>query len=189
MNIYTIYRATCVTTGKSYYGFDSNWPTRKNNHESIYKKNKRNTKFYNAICKYGWNDFIWEIIYQSKEYEHTLNFMEPYFIKEGNTLNFGYNMTPGGDGKKLGSKDSDVTKMKKSLAHIGKKLSQETIQKMLISKKGYKHSIETIEKLRQFRIGKEPTNKGTKSIRCCCLVCKKDVDVGNLGRHHKHIPK
>jgi group I intron endonuclease len=189
MSIYTIYKATCKTTQKSYYGFDSNWPTRKKNHYSQHKKDKKNTKFYNAIRKYGWDDFVWEVVYQSKDFEHTLDYMEPYFIKENNTLNFGYNMTPGGEGKKLGSVESNETKRRKSLAHKGKKLSRETIQKMLISKKGYKHSSETIEKLRQFRLGKEPSNKGTKSIRCCCLTCKKEVDIGNLGRHHKHIPK
>ena len=35
MNIYTIYKATCINTGKSYIGFDSHWPKRKLEHKSI----------------------------------------------------------------------------------------------------------------------------------------------------------
>jgi len=39
------------------------------------------------------------------------------------------------------------------------------------------------------RKGIAPVNKGTKSNRCCCVVCGKEVDIGNLGRHHRHLPK
>lgn len=40
MNIYTIYKSTCITTGKSYIGFDSNWPRRLSEHKSACKKQK-----------------------------------------------------------------------------------------------------------------------------------------------------
>jgi hypothetical protein len=42
---------------------------------------QNNIVFYNPVRKYGWNNFEWEILYQSKEREHTLNIMEPCFHK------------------------------------------------------------------------------------------------------------
>lgn len=100
MNIYTIYKATNSINGKSYIGFDSNWPNRKKDHEYQYKKGK--TKFYSAIISYGFHNFTWEILYQSKDKDHTLNQMENYFICEHKTYIGlsdcnGYNMTLGGE--------------------------------------------------------------------------------------------
>lgn len=95
MNIYSIYKATCVITNQSYIGFDSNWPNRKKEHNREYKK-QSNIKFYNAIKKYGWQNFIWEVIYNSKDGEHTLNVMESHFITEYDSMLNGYNTTGGG---------------------------------------------------------------------------------------------
>lgn len=92
----TIYKATNKINGKSYVGFDSDWPKRKKRHKI--NSNYASGKFYSAIRKYGWNNFVWEIIYQSDDKFHTLNMMEPYFIKEYNTYYEGYNMTKGGEG-------------------------------------------------------------------------------------------
>ncbi len=93
----TIYKATNLINGKSYIGFDSAWPKRKNRHLENANYN-REGKFYDAIRKYGCDKFQWEILYQSEDKEHTLNVMEPYFIKEHNTFRQGYNMTEGGEG-------------------------------------------------------------------------------------------
>lgn len=95
-NIYTIYSAFCIVTQKRYIGFDSNWPNRMKCHKREHKK-QNNIKFYNAIRKYGWQNFIWEILYQSKDGEHCLNVMEPFFINEFNSFINGYNMTVGGN--------------------------------------------------------------------------------------------
>ena len=92
----TIYKSTNKITGKSYIGFDSSWPNRKRRHKT--NSISREGKFYDSIRKHGWNNFIWEIIYQSEDTEHTLNIMEPLFIKKYNTFHNGYNMTEGGEG-------------------------------------------------------------------------------------------
>jgi hypothetical protein len=60
-------------------------------------KKETNKKFYNAIKKYGWDCFVWEVIYRSKDYDHCLNVMEPYFIKEYDSFQNGLNSTVGGD--------------------------------------------------------------------------------------------
>ena len=93
----TIYKSTNTINGKSYIGFDSAWPKRMNRHLENANYN-REGKFYDAIRKYGWDKFQWEILYQSKDKEHTLNVMETQFIREYNTFNQGYNMTEGGEG-------------------------------------------------------------------------------------------
>ena len=142
-SIYSIYKATNTTNGKIYIGFDSNWPQRQNSHK--YHSNKRNQKFYCAIRKYGWHNFIWEVIYQSKEGNHCLNVMEPYFIKEYNSFNFGYNLTLGGEGT-LGRPSQEITKNKISKALKNKPKSKEHLQKMSDTRKGKKQSSETLRK-------------------------------------------
>ena len=36
------------------------------------------------------------------------------------------------------------------------------------------------------KVGVLPKIKGIPRPRCCCVICGKEVDVGNLHRHHKH---
>ena len=95
MNIYTIYRATNILNGKVYIGFDSSWPKRKTEHKNSIKYDD-NYKFYNAIRKYGWDNFNWEVIYQSLDYDHCFNTMETFFIIEHDSLANGYNGNKGG---------------------------------------------------------------------------------------------
>jgi group I intron endonuclease len=101
MSIYSIYKVTNLVNGKIYIGYDSNWPTRISQHFGTYKKAKY--IFYKAIMKYGWDNFSWECIYQSKDEHHTKNMMESFFIEQYRSyVGFddckGYNMTLGGDG-------------------------------------------------------------------------------------------
>lgn len=99
MNIYSIYKATNLINGKSYIGFDACWPTRQQDH---YRNHvNKNSKFYAAIRKYGWDNFEWTVLYQSTDKTHTHKTMEEYFIREYNTYcdtGHGYNMSYGGDG-------------------------------------------------------------------------------------------
>lgn len=96
MNIYSIYKATCIVTNQCYIGFDSNWPNRKKSHKRESKKDN-NIKFYNAIKKYGWDNFEWQVIYRSQDGEHCLNVMEEYFINEYDSMKNGLNTTAGGN--------------------------------------------------------------------------------------------
>lgn len=101
MNIYSIYKATNTLNSKIYIGFTSDFNKRVKKHKAKYKNEKDlcyNTKFYRALRKYGFRFFTWEIIYQSKDYEYTINKMENFFIEEYNSFTSGYNMTLGGEG-------------------------------------------------------------------------------------------
>jgi len=101
MSIYSIYRATNTINNKVYIGFTSEkMSSRQRSHKSR-AKTFSNNKFHNAIRKYGWNKFQWELIYQAKEdagpkKSHTLTVMEDYFIQEYDSITNGYNSIPGG---------------------------------------------------------------------------------------------
>lgn len=103
MTIYSIYKITNLINNKIYIGFSKNPAYRYKTHLKNMKN--KNGKCYNYILycafrKYSPENFLLEIIYQSKDKEHTLKIMEPYFIKEYNSFGKnGYNMTSGGEGR------------------------------------------------------------------------------------------
>jgi group I intron endonuclease len=133
MNIYSIYKATNKTNGKIYIGFTSNFTYRKSKHKHYSLVKNKNSYFYNAIRKYGWESFDWQIIYQSLNENHCKNIMENYFICEYHTfVGFsncnGYNSTLGGDGA-LGNNlpKSQIHRDKISKSLLGKRKSKEHI--------------------------------------------------------------
>lgn len=161
MNIYTIYKSTNIITGKVYIGFDSNWPKRKQKHKTKYKK--LNLLFYDAIKKYGWDNFHWEIIYQSLDGPHTLNVMENHFINEyrsfyGFSDCNGYNMTLGGEGVLGLSGEKSPWFNRKHSEHTKKILSEK------LKGKSHKVSDSTKQKLRSYMIGRIPTESERKKI-------------------------
>lgn len=155
MTIYTIYRATCSKNGKCYIGYDSKWPKRRYEHKQSMKDGDQ--VFYRALRKYGWQSFVWEVLYQSKDANHTLKEMEPFFIRENNScIHFnnsnGYNMTEGGEGT-IGYKHTAKTR-----SLIGKMLKGKT--------KGHKkgpRSLRHRQNLKQALRERTPWNKGKKT--------------------------
>lgn len=117
MSKYVIYKATNKENGKSYVGFDSNWPKRQRDH----KRAATEYVFHQAIRKYGWDAFEWEILYESGDHEYTLNEMEEYFIRfyKSHMSENGYNMTYGGEGT-LGWNPSEETRSKISESNKGR---------------------------------------------------------------------
>jgi len=171
MNIYTIYKATNIHNGKVYIGFSKHWPQRINGHNYDRRYGKSSHKaFYNAIQKYGWDSFEWEAIYQSRDFEHTLTEMEPYFINQyrswvGFEDSNGYNITRGGEGT------------------TGWKRSPELIEQHRQQMRGRKQSPEHVEKrMKKLREG---------SHRSWCRGKTKDTDtrLADLGRKMSEILK
>lgn len=133
MLIYSIYKATNKINGKSYIGFTSNFIQRKYRHKHYSLTKKIDSYFYNSIRKHGWNNFIWQIIYQSKDASHCKNIMENFFISEYKTFVgfsdcLGYNTTMGGDGV-LGYHEPKSQNHKNNISKAlkGKKKSDEHI--------------------------------------------------------------
>lgn len=101
MNIYTIYRATNIITGLHYIGFTSKTIQHRSKGHKKDTLCGSQTKFHKAIREYGWEAFIWEVIYQAKEElppreSYTCKVMEDHFINEHDSINNGYNSVPGG---------------------------------------------------------------------------------------------
>lgn len=97
-----IYKFTSKTTGLSYIGQSIDIERR-------YKEHKRangDYSFHNAIKKYGWEDFIFEVLeYCEKD---KLNEREKYWISYYNSYYNGYNETEGGEGSAASGKKRPV---------------------------------------------------------------------------------
>lgn len=195
MSIYTIYKSVNKLNGKVYVGFDSQWPKRITIHKSASKK--EDYKFYRAIRKYGWNNFEWSVIYQSKEKNHTLNEMESYFINEYDSFHNGYNSTLGGDGA-FGLILSEESRKKISQGNkIPKPQTREHIQKRADAQRGKKrkpHTEKTKQKISSANKGvsKTFTEEHKKNLRChqnnsirvTCPHCNKVGQLTNMKRWH-----
>jgi group I intron endonuclease len=149
MKTYKIYKCTNSINDKTYIGF-TNKPLKKRiiEHKCL-SNNGSNYLLHKAIRKYGFHNFVWEILYESTDKKYTLNEMESFFIQEHNSYfenNHGYNMTFGGQGGMLGKKHSNDTKEKLKLARkkrdvepmLGKKHSSDAKEKMSLAKLGKK---------------------------------------------------
>jgi len=117
-----IYVVSNIINGKRYIGFTSNeLKKRKYQHK---QKSESNSPFafHKAIRKYGWDNFEWEVIYESWDHEHCLTVMEPHFISEYNSFGEnGYNMDNGGKKGMLGLKRKPLTEEQKKNISIGTK--------------------------------------------------------------------
>jgi group I intron endonuclease len=107
-----IYCYYCISTGKKYIGQTIREEKRKIRHKIDCEKGVDN-KFYRAVRKYGWENFIYGII---EEYDvDILNEKEIFYIDYYDSYNNGYNLTIGGEGVK-GFIPSEETRKKQSIS-------------------------------------------------------------------------
>lgn len=173
MSIYTIYKATNLINGKSYIGFTSKTlDQRKLGHKT--SLTYRNNKFYSAIKKYGWEQFSWDILYQSKDLDFCKNIMEPYFIRIFNSLHEGYNMTSGGDGI---VNPSQEVRQKIAEANSKRIITEQAKLRNSISSTGRKHSDTTKQKMAIKATGRTPK-------KYPCINCGLYVSLGPMKRFH-----
>ena len=91
-----IYKATNKINGKCYIGQTRHsLEHRKAIHLRCAKKGVK-THFYQAIRKYGEENFEWEIICSANDKKH-LNELENFYIQKYDSIKHGYNMVDGGD--------------------------------------------------------------------------------------------
>jgi len=153
MQVGIIYKYTSPS-GKIYIGQTVSSNNRKNSHKHI--TSKTNTKFGNAIKKYGIDNLEYEEIYKTKDItlcdkdklKTILDKLEIAYISYYDSYSNGYNCTLGGGGI-LGHKHSEETKRQFSINRIGNtnclgnKHSDETKQKISKAQKGKIVSEET----------------------------------------------
>lgn len=168
MIIYSIYKSVNLTNGKIYIGFDCDWPNRQRIHKCNYPK--INYKFYNAIKKHGWDNFVWEVIYQSKDRDYTLKVMENYFIEHYDSFKNGYNSTLGGEG----------------VFGVRRKQSQEEKDKRKITMKGNTYGSSNKGRLLSDELKSRLSllKKGKPQRTMICPHCHKEGSISGIKRYH-----
>lgn len=91
--VYSIYVATNKITGHKYVGATSDIDQRKNSHR--YSGYGGTTLFSRAIQCFKFENFLWEVVYTSKDKSHIFNEMEAYFIFIYKSYSEGYNIQKG----------------------------------------------------------------------------------------------
>lgn len=108
---FTVYLVTNRVNGKKYVGITiQSIDARLNAHFSKARITSDNRKFYNAIRKYGEENFYIELLDRADSYTE-LKEKEKHYIKTLDTYNSGYNSTFGGDGT-LGASPNDEVREK-----------------------------------------------------------------------------
>jgi len=143
-----IYKATNKINGKSYVGQTiKGFSERVSTHK--YDQKNKNFPFQMALRKYGFDNFEWSIIKENINIEK-LDDEEKEQIIVNNTMSpFGYNVTCGGNSKKVFSEES-----RKKMSEYAKNRTQEHKNKLIVSRNGYVHSETTRMKISQKNKGK-----------------------------------
>lgn len=156
--IYLIYKHTSPS-GKSYIGQTKNYNYRCWRHQ----KTKGCIIFYNAIQKYGWDNFKHEILISGLTLDQA-NKYEEFYISEHNTLfPNGYNIKLGG----LNNQISTETRRKMSVARTGKVFGP--------------HSEDRKLKISIANTGRPSSQKGIKKGPLSDIV-KQKISTANTGR-------
>lgn len=187
MKTYSVYKHTNTVNNKCYIGITSQQP--KSRWLNGYGYSKTQPKFYNAIKKYGWDNFKHEILFENLTLEEA-NKKEIELIAFYDSCENGYNISTGGLGNPghevtpemrqrmsiahigqvswtKGKALSDEHKRNLSLAHKGKNTgnrSMETRNKISNALKGKPKSVEARLHMSEARKGIEPWNKGKTGI-------------------------
>ena len=102
-----IYKVTNLINKKVYIGQTIDLEQRKRNHKSeSYNQKSSGYKyaFHSAIRKYGWDNFVWEILEEVTDDLDEMNARERYYIALFNSYYEGYNETFGGEGNRIEKK-------------------------------------------------------------------------------------
>lgn len=142
MKTYVVYSHKCLITGKIYIGITcqnpiSRWGGGKNYRGCTY--------FYNAIFKYGWDNFEHTILADNLSKEEAC-IIEKQLISQYKLAGLSYNITDGGEGVS-GLQHSISTRKKLSTIRKGIQFSEETLKKMSKSHVGKKLTSEAISKI------------------------------------------
>lgn len=183
---YCVYSHTNKINGKKYIGITCQEPIKRWNNRNGYNPyGKSKSRFYNAIQKYGWNNFDHEIIASNLTREEANNFEHVLITTlKTNNSDYGYNITSGGDGVAR-VKHAEETKVKMSKA---RKEWYNNHPDYKAPKKTPKEAEEYRKKQRMSHLGKK-TSEETKKLLSeigkgrQCLWAKKQIinlDTGEI---------
>ena len=161
---YCVYVHT-APDGKVYVGITMKKPEYRWNNGKGYKTNKH---FYNAILKYGWDNFAHEIVATNLSKEDACK-MEQELIAQYDSTNKskGYNKSIGGECGSLGVKypPETIKRIRSNRIYLsswakGKTFTDEHKNKIRIANTGKRHSAETRKKLSELHKGKPSWRAG-----------------------------
>jgi len=164
--IYSVYKATNKISNMQYIGMTNNMKRRLYGH----KNSKKTTHFSRSIQKYGFDNFEFEIILQTLDYEHCKEY-EIKLISIYNTYRpNGYNLTLGGEGT-VGYTHSKDTKLKLSKLALNRVPSDQARENMRNAKLGTKnsfhgksHTQETKDKISNTKRGRKLTEEHKRNV-------------------------
>lgn len=133
MKKYTVYSHRCLVTNKVYIGITCQKPENRWGGGKNYRGCKY---FYNAIIKYGWDNFEHFIIATNLSKQEACK-LETSFINVYKSLGMSYNITDGGEGVS-GTHHSPESRAKISKTRKGIQYSESTLKRMSESHKGKK---------------------------------------------------
>lgn len=182
-------------SGKQYVG--QTWEFEKRMHAYEHKASASQRVLYNAIVKYGWENFTVTIIKRDIQTQDAMDATEDAFILMLDTLApNGYNLRRGGS---RGKHHADsIEKMRAS--SIGQKCSLETRKKMseahsgeknaMFGKRGEDHPVfgrhhtsEACAKIRESQLGEGNSMYGRRGADCPAFG-KRGENHPAFGRHH-----
>lgn len=185
-NCYCVYIHTNKINGKRYIGQTCTQPNIRWKNGAGYKDSPY---FYNAIQKYGWNNFDHQIVVTNLT-KYEANEVEINLIKEFDTTNAdkGYNLTAGGEGN-LGLSPSEGTRKKISLAlkgrnvgkpsgMSGKTQTEEARQKIRMAHQRQVICVDTGAIYASLKHAEEATGVRYYNISAAC--CKKQQTAGGF---------
>lgn len=112
-----IYRLTNKINGKMYHGQTTDKiKTRWTKYRNLNCKDQ--PKIYNALKKYGPENFLFEVIDVTPQNQQQLNYLETFYIRKFDSFHNGYNCNEGGDAQHI---ISDETRRKISESKKGSK--------------------------------------------------------------------
>lgn len=160
-NKYLVYMYTNIINNKKYIGATTNIKKRSGVNGEYYRGSP---KFYNAILKYGWENFKVKIL-QDKLSKKEASEVEKKFIKEFNTTqeDYGYNLQRGGFPKAFESYSKERNERISETLH--KQRSSEEYRKIMSDRmrKVWQEKRDEILNKR-----KDKTKGGRKPIRLFC---------------------
>lgn len=174
-----IYRLTNKINSKMYHGqtIEEDINDRWAHYKHLNCKGQK--KLYPALKKYGWNNFLAEVIDTTPQNQSQLDDLETFYIAKFDSMNNGYNCDPGG---RNGGKRSEETKRKISEANSGEKHHmfgrfhlEESKRKMSISHNGENNP----------NFGKKMSDKQRQKIS----IANKGKIGSNLGKHFSEETK
>jgi len=142
MDKFIVYKHTNKKNNKSYIGITSQEAKKRWQNGNKYKNNKY---FWNAIKKYGWDNFDHEIIFEDVSKNDALKKEEELIaVNKSSEKDYGYNLTLGGE---LNIPNKETLK-KLSESHKGKHHNGTFKKGMIPKTKGTKRPKEVIEKMK-----------------------------------------